>query len=151
MKMYFVESELYPCNGFASESDRNEMALALYEEHLYFLTMRTMNWYENGIMAGIEEDASENVRTWEISPNYSIPKQVAFWDETHYVGGIAYGDEIICGCCGGVFSIEDIVECAPRGVNPIVSYEDWVDVSHEMMSDNERIFDLEDEEYDECD
>ena len=49
-KTYFVESEMCDRVGFQSESDRNEMALALYEEHIYFLTMRIMNWYGDGIM-----------------------------------------------------------------------------------------------------
>lgn len=36
-KIYFVESELCPRIQFYSESDRNEMALALWEEQVYFL------------------------------------------------------------------------------------------------------------------
>lgn len=41
-KLYFVESELYPRTDFANESDRNEMALALWEEQIYFLWARTL-------------------------------------------------------------------------------------------------------------
>jgi hypothetical protein len=41
------------------------MALALWQEYVYFLTMRILNWYEDPIMSGIEEDASNNVFTWE--------------------------------------------------------------------------------------
>ena len=65
-KLYWVECEsLFPAKSFVRESDRNEMVLALWQEYVYFLTMRLMNWYEDPIMSGIEEDASENIFTWE--------------------------------------------------------------------------------------
>ena len=65
-KLYWVDCEpLFPAGCFMYESDRNEMALALWQEYVYFLTMRIMNWYEDPIMSGIEEDASNNVFTWE--------------------------------------------------------------------------------------
>lgn len=65
-KLYWVDCEpLFHATGFANESDRNEMALALWQEYVYFLTMRILNWYEDPIMSGIEEDASNNVYTWE--------------------------------------------------------------------------------------
>ena len=91
--------------GFQNESDRNELALALYEEHIYFLTMRIMNWYSDGIMRGIEEDASSNVRTWNAYESFEVPTQVAFWEGASYHAGIAYGEEIICACCCGVEEI----------------------------------------------
>lgn len=39
---------------------------------------------------------------------FESPTQVKFWDADggHYTAGIAYKNEIICGCCGGVFEIE---------------------------------------------
>lgn len=38
---------------------------------------------------------------------FDVPTQVQFWDykKRRYNGGIAYRDEIICGCCGDVFNI----------------------------------------------
>ena len=36
-KIYFVESELCSKIQFDNEFDRNEMALALWEEQIYFL------------------------------------------------------------------------------------------------------------------
>lgn len=42
---------------------------------------------------------------------FEVPTQVKFWDG-RYIGGIAYRDEIICGCCGGIFRISDIYEVA---------------------------------------
>lgn len=146
-KRYFVRSKLYATKGFENESDRNEMALALWQEHCYCLWARTINWYSDGIMIGIEEDANMNVETWEeefpTEPIYfNTPTQVAFWDVDgdHYIGGIAYGDEIICGCCGGVVSIEEVCEFAPEGVEPIVVYDVWRDVSGDILDMNEKRF-----------
>ena len=65
-KLYWVDCEpLFHAVSFGNESDRNEMALALWQEHMYFLAMRILNWYEDPIMSGIEEDASNKVFTWE--------------------------------------------------------------------------------------
>lgn len=65
-KLYWVDCEpLFSAKSFVNESARNEMALALWQEYVYFLTMRIMNWYDEPIMSGIEEDASNNVYTWE--------------------------------------------------------------------------------------
>ena len=45
-------------------------------------------------------------------PYYTSPCQVRFYDGFEYVGGIAYLDYIICGCCGGIFYIKDVIEMA---------------------------------------
>ena len=139
-KYYFVESELYSRNCFDNESDRNEMALALWQEHIYFLAARTANWYENGIVTGIEEDAANNIFTWECQTWFDVPTQVAYFDEDHYEAGIAYQDEVICACCGGVTSIEEIIEFAPSGVTPIVAYKKWVSFRDEIIGENEDAF-----------
>ena len=138
--MYFVESEMCPRVCFSNESDRNEMALALWQEHIYFLAARTANWYEDGIVTGIEEDAANNIFTWECQTYFDIPTQVAWFDDNHYCAGIAYGDEVICACCGGVTSIEEIIEFAPSGVAPIVAYRDWMNFEEEIIGDNESDF-----------
>lgn len=145
-KSYFVESEMYPAVGFDNESDRNEMALALYEEHIYFLTMRIMNWYSDGIIRGIKEDAYSNVFTWEEYESFDTPTQVAFFDEGHYCAGIAYGKEIICACCGGVVEINEVYEFAPCNVEPIVVYDNWVDFCESVIGDDEADFEWEEEE-----
>ena len=144
-KTYFVESELCDRVGFQNESDRNEMALALYEEHIYFLTMRLINWYhEPGVIKdGIEEDASSNVRTWNAYESFDIPTQVAFWEGESYHAGIAYGKEIICACCGGVEEIEEIYAFAPSNVEPIVVYKSWVNFNEEIIGDDEAAFEWE--------
>ena len=35
---------------------------------------------------------------------FEVPTQVKFWD-AHYIGGIAYRNKIICGCCGHILDI----------------------------------------------
>ena len=70
---------------------------------------------------------------------FEVPTQVKFWDVDgdHYIGGIAFRDEIICGCCGGVFDISEIYESAPDTLeDPIVPYDDWVDISSEIRGDD---------------
>lgn len=67
---------------------------------------------------------------------FEVPTQVKFWDG-RYTGGIAYRDEIICGCCGGIFRISDVYEVAPDTLkeDPIVIPDRWVDFSHEICGD----------------
>ena len=71
---------------------------------------------------------------------FEVPTQVKFWDyfDEHYLGGIAFRDEIICGCCGGVFDISDIYESAPDTLkeDPIVIPDRWVDFSREICGDD---------------
>ena len=144
-KTYFVESELCPRLYFGNESDRNEIALALWQEHIYFLGARTLNWYEDGIMSDLEESAAANVFTGECQTWFDVPTQVAWFEEEHYCAGIAYGDEVICACCGGVTSIEEIIEFAPRGVAPIVIYEHWYDFTETTIGREEKLFRYEED------
>jgi hypothetical protein len=68
---------------------------------------------------------------------FEVPTQVQFWDykKRRYKGGIAYRDEIICGCCGGVFNISEIYKVAPDTLlrDPIIAYDDWVGISSAMF------------------
>ena len=69
---------------------------------------------------------------------FEVPTQVKFWDtlSEDYIGGIAYRDEIICGCCGSIFKISEIYESAPNTLeDPIVVY-DWVNISSKICGDN---------------
>ena len=59
--------------SFDSESDRNEFALSLWQEHSYALWARTINWYGEYDESDYEyeavkaeEDAFENVMTFEV-------------------------------------------------------------------------------------
>ena len=66
---------------------------------------------------------------------YDVPTQVRFFmnEDEGYCGGIAYHNEIICGCCGGVFEIDDIIDETPRGLIPIHDYNDWMDLTCVIM------------------
>ena len=75
---------------------------------------------------------------------YERPVQVAFCDvdnsdenNINYIGGIAYQDKIICGCCGGLIDIEEIFECAedylPEGTPVIIEDGYWADITREIM------------------
>ena len=70
-------------------------------------------------------------------PYFESPAQVVFADPDNageWIVGIGYKDEIICGCCGGVFEIDDIVEMAEEFglVNAIYDYNDWNDIASEI-------------------
>lgn len=67
---------------------------------------------------------------------FEKPTQVVWIDEdNHSHAGIAYHDEIICGCCGGIQSIEEIYEFAPEGIeNPITELE-WISIREEIGGD----------------
>ena len=68
---------------------------------------------------------------------FDKPTQVVFWDTDggdHWVGGIAYRDEVICGCCGGVIEISEIYEFAPPTVGcPIREYDEWCSIDDAII------------------
>lgn len=43
---------------------------------------------------------------------FEIPTQVMFYNEEAWSFGIAYRDEIICGDCGGIHEIAEVIESA---------------------------------------
>ena len=70
-------------------------------------------------------------------PYFDTPKQVVFADPDNageWNVGIAYRDEIICACCGGIFEIADVVEMAKEAgcKQAIYPYEDWIDIAYEI-------------------
>lgn len=73
---------------------------------------------------------------------FEEPTQVNFyWDDDSgedgdYIGGIAIGDQIICGCCGGVFDVTEVIESAPVGITPIIPLP-WIDISETIKGDQE--------------
>ena len=79
--------------------------------------------------------------------SFKKPTQVAFWDVdgSHYTGGIAYGTEIICGCCGAIIEIEEVYEFAPEGRTPIVVYNDWEPFDDFIIAYDEHYFEIEQE------
>ena len=70
-------------------------------------------------------------------PTYFLkPAQVMYFDyreedEPRVLTGIAFRQEIICGCCGGVIDIDKLVEAGKReGHNKVVfPYNTWEDIS----------------------
>ena len=69
---------------------------------------------------------------------FSVPTQVKFWDGRCYIDGIAYQDEIICGCCGGRFRISDIYEVAPDTLDndPIIRLNGWKTIKYDICGDD---------------
>ena len=59
---------------------------------------------------------------------FEKPTQVKFmaYDGTIHTG-IAYKDEIICACCGGVYEIEDLLLHQPQTIK---EWKYWVDFQH---------------------
>lgn len=65
---------------------------------------------------------------------FERPTQVMFLDEegTHQFG-IAYEDYIICGCCGGIFYIDDVIADMPKGYKQVIyEYDTWSNLSDEI-------------------
>ena len=59
---------------------------------------------------------------------FDTPTMVKFHtaDDEHPFGGIAFGSQIICGCCGGIVPFEDCdyIETLP-----------WIPISDEILGD----------------
>ena len=78
---------------------------------------------------------------------FEYPTQVKYLDlyrgcdvnEAYYVGGIAYQDKIICGCCGATISIEDLMELAhDMQINEedlIIPFHSWIDIEYKIRGD----------------
>ena len=64
---------------------------------------------------------------------FDIPTMVKFQTKDDEVpfGGIAYGTEIICGCCGGTVPFEDCV---------FIETMEWINISDEIMGDWDKPF-----------
>ena len=83
--------------------------------------------------------------TKDIVPYFDKPRQVMFYDadadpsacETpYYHAGIAYKDEIICSCCGGVFPIKEVWENGiDNDAQPIFVFSEWLDIDEAIVGD----------------
>lgn len=62
---------------------------------------------------------------------FERPTQVKFYDGINHawMGGIAYQDEIICGCCGGILKVDEFKD------NEIVAYDHWINISDEIIGE----------------
>ena len=72
---------------------------------------------------------------------YDKPTQVKFLDfdgeEPYWIGGIAYYNEVICGCCGGVFKIYELYERAEEHKykdSPIEALI-WIDINEAIKGE----------------
>ena len=70
---------------------------------------------------------------------YYVPTQVIFYDGCDdspiFCAGIAYKDEIICACCGGVMKISEVIADAKEdGIKTaIYDYVDWYDMREAIV------------------
>lgn len=72
---------------------------------------------------------------------FNKPTQVKFVNDVGVImGGIAFHDIIICGCCGGYSYIDDIYEYAKRmGFSvdeAIVPLDNWTNVEYVIRGDD---------------
>ena len=72
---------------------------------------------------------------------YDVPTQVKFLDfnseEPYWIGGIAFHDVVICGCCGGTIEISELYEIAEEcgyGYSPIEALI-WIDISEAIKGE----------------
>jgi hypothetical protein len=46
------------------------------------------------------------------------------------------GKLLVCGCCGGTFNLDEVIEMAREdGQVPVRVFDTWVDISDEIMGD----------------
>ena len=67
---------------------------------------------------------------------FDKPTQVVYYDVDGdcWKSGIAYRDEIICACCGGIIEISEIYEFAPAEIaQPIFEYNEWCDITEDII------------------
>ena len=68
--------------------------------------------------------------------NDRIPHQVMFWDGENHCAGIMIGNLLVCGCCGGTFNLDEVIEMAREDDQvPVRVFDTWVDISDEIMGD----------------
>ena len=72
---------------------------------------------------------------------YDMPTQVKFFDfdgeEPYWIGGIAFHDVVICGCCGAAVKIANIYDYAEEiGFSEDhIKVLDWVDIQNEIKGE----------------
>lgn len=77
-----------------------------------------------------------NVNTRDFE-NDRTPRQVMFWDGECYCAGFMIGKLLVCGCCGGTFDLDEVIQQA-REANqvPVRMFNVWVDISSEIRGDD---------------
>ena len=64
--------------------------------------------------------------------HYERPTQVRWFDTENkrWIGGIAYRDEIICGCCGSILELDEFKE------GEVVELGNWVNIEEEIRGED---------------
>lgn len=66
----------------------------------------------------------------------NVSRQVMFYDGERMCAGILFQNRIICGCCGSIFHVEDVVDMARNSkVEAIRLFKTWADLSDEIRGD----------------
>ena len=62
---------------------------------------------------------------------YEVPTQVRWFnaDDKNWIGGIAYRNEIICGCCGSILELNEFEE------GEVVEFRDWVNIEEKIRGE----------------
>lgn len=97
-----------------------------------------LKFLENSDIIYIESERKEMIdMDIEIYKNSSFAVQVKFWDGENWCAGFMVGRRLVCGCCGGIFDVDEILDNGREESveNPIFIYNTWVDVSDEIKGD----------------
>lgn len=66
-------------------------------------------------------------------PYYELEVGETF-DDVPTIGGIAYCDEVICGCCGGILHLQELFDTADENDFPMsFTIFPWVSISDEIL------------------
>ena len=98
-----------------------------------------LKFLENSDIIYIESERKEKIdMDIENIKNLSVAVQVKFWDGENWCAGFMVGQHLVCGCCGGIFDVDEILESGrEEGIdNPIYAFQTWVDVSDEIWDDS---------------
>lgn len=72
-------------------------------------------------------------KSYPVYKSFRVPVQVRFWDGEEWDYGIAYGNEIICACCGGTIHVDEVYETFEDDValygltEPAITLLPWID------------------------
>ena len=85
-----------------------------------------------------EEKGKVIVMNVEALKNCNVAVQVKFWDGENWCAGFMVGRRLVCGCCGGIFDVDEVLsDGREEGIeNPIVVLDTWVDVSDEIWGED---------------
>lgn len=70
---------------------------------------------------------------------YKTPCQVKYWDidENKYVGGICVYDKLICGCCGSICKIDEVIAAGVahgKHWDDVIIELEWKDINENILT-----------------